>query len=516
MVPQTPDPYALRDLLWPHVTFYQEQRDVIDSVWCNDETYVPAGNMLGKDFIAGFIVLAFFLSRMPCRIITTSIKADHLSVLWGEIHSFIQSSKVPLTIDRGGPLRVLQREIHREMDGGEKCYVKGIVSDKGEGMSGHHLERDIPRTLFVGDEVSGMQDNYYTMASAWASRMLFIGNCWPCENFFKHAIHGRPGTEDRGGDIPRENGEGYYRKIIRIKAEDSPNVRLGLEEQRNGLEPTDRVLVPGVLTFREYRKRRTLWDEVRQCVGLDAEFWMGADVLMFPPDWLNRAEQISEEAADNPALAIGCDPAEGGDKTAWAVIGERGIIELISVKTPDTTAVVSRTLSLMRLYNVPAEQVCFDRGGGGKEHADRLRRQGYKVQTVSFGEPPTNPMKQSKRWFSERVEEHEVRYAYHKRRAEMYGMLRLRLDPDEHPEGFGIPRKYSELRRQLSPIPLLYDEEGRIYLLPKRKKAATGPGSQVKTLIELLGCSPDESDALVIAVYAMDRKQYRPKVGVAF
>jgi len=41
------DPLQLAKLCWPDVVFYKEQRDIIYSVLDNDETFVPAGNMLG-------------------------------------------------------------------------------------------------------------------------------------------------------------------------------------------------------------------------------------------------------------------------------------------------------------------------------------------------------------------------------------------------------------------------------------------------------------------------------------
>jgi hypothetical protein len=40
------DPLKLGKLLWPHVTFYREQRLIVQSVVENDETLVYAGNML--------------------------------------------------------------------------------------------------------------------------------------------------------------------------------------------------------------------------------------------------------------------------------------------------------------------------------------------------------------------------------------------------------------------------------------------------------------------------------------
>ena len=96
----------------------------------------------------------------------------------------------------------------------------------------------------------------------------------------------------------------------------------------------------------------------------------------------------------------------------------------------------------------------------------------------------------------------ETRYAYKNRRAEMYGELRVLLDPSRG-TGFGLPSEYAELHRQLAPLPLLYDPEGRLYLPPKDKRSST---STELTIKEILGCSPDEADSLVLAVYGMVSK----------
>lgn len=42
------DPFAMASFLWPDVKFYSKQREVIRSVRDNDETFVSAGNMLGR------------------------------------------------------------------------------------------------------------------------------------------------------------------------------------------------------------------------------------------------------------------------------------------------------------------------------------------------------------------------------------------------------------------------------------------------------------------------------------
>ena len=43
----TADPMKVKNLLWPDVYFYKQQRQIIYSAWDNDQTFAPAGNMLG-------------------------------------------------------------------------------------------------------------------------------------------------------------------------------------------------------------------------------------------------------------------------------------------------------------------------------------------------------------------------------------------------------------------------------------------------------------------------------------
>lgn len=317
----------------------------------------------------------------------------------------------------------------------------------------------------------------------------------------------------------------YYRRIIRIRGEDSPNVRLALAEKASGRTPSNTILVPGVLPWADYEKRRATWDKVRQSIGLDAEFWEGAEVLMYPPDWLNRAERLADQLRGQPrkATALGCDPGEGGDNTCWAVIDDLGLIDLLAQQTPDTTVITSTTIALMQKYNIPAHKVCFDAGGGGHQAVDRLRLQGYRVNSVAFGEAVTPPPKRGGIVkLDDKIEQKEEKYTYVNRRAEMYGTLMIMLDPSEMGnktdsgainQGFAIPAKYTELRRQLSIMPKIYDAEGRLKMLPKNKKSQN---SNEKTLREILGCSPDEADAIVVALHANKAKKAQVVAGVAF
>lgn len=327
-----------------------------------------------------------------------------------------------------------------------------------------------------------------------------------------------------GSDLPQRIKRGYFRKIIRIKATDSPNVRRWLRYRLAGLEPVseDCQIVPGILTGEEYELRRATWDKVRQCIGLDAEFWQGADILMFPPDWLNWSEHLDTLLAGRHRIAkgIGIDTAEGGDLTTMAAVDELGVIELLGKKTPDTSAIIGEVVAFGKKHNVPPDLWLFDRGGGGKQHADQLRKRGFRVKTVGFGEPPTLDFKRGLRLIEEKVENREERSTYKNMRAELYGTLRQFMDPTNDRQvgkygpanwmGFAIPRRYTLLRSELAPIPLTYDSEGRLYLLPKRK---TNLNSKQPTLTEIIGHSPDCADAVVLAIHAMTKKARRPKAG---
>ncbi len=517
-------PLKLKELLWPHVTFYKQQREIIESVVDNDETVVPAGNMLGKDFVAGFIALTFFLARLahPCRIITTSVSDDHLRVLWGEIGRFISESKYPLDSRKGGPLICNHHEIRKIYNGEEDkfSYLRGKTSERGEGLQGHHApstnKRTNPATLAIYDEASGVNQAAKQMCDTWAHRSLVIGNCWYCENFFKHAVLGNPATKDPGGDMPRIDAPGLYRKVIKIKGEDSPNVRYGMAQKAAGITPTDEIILPGVLSYGDYIKRRATLDEHTQCVSLDAEFYEGSEVRLYPSDWLDKAAEAANDLGDRArrAKTIGVDSAAGGDNSAWAVCDEFGLIELISIKTKDTMVIVDETIRLILHYKVEHKNVLFDDGGGGHQHVDQLRRMGYRVRAILFGGTATPPRKRGRITFEEKKHTDETRYVYRNRRCEMYGELRLRLDPSTNDPVFAIPGEEAELRRQLGPLPLLFDEVGRLYLPPKDKPKKTGVNeSKVVTIKEMLGCSPDESDALVLAHFGMVERAMPVRIG---
>lgn len=120
------------------------------------------------------------------RVVTTSVKDDHLRVLWGEIGRFIRTAKYPLEAEKGGPLLINHRDIRKRVCN-MVCpisYMRGMVSERGEGLAGHHANA----SLIVIDEASGIDDEVWIQAQGWKKKALVFGNPNQTTNFFKKAI----------------------------------------------------------------------------------------------------------------------------------------------------------------------------------------------------------------------------------------------------------------------------------------------------------------------------------------
>lgn len=516
------DPFAFLALNWPDIHLTRPQQQIVQSIVDNHTTIVPAGNDQGKDFIAAFICVWFFCSRCPCKVVTHSVDQPQLKgVLWGEMKRFIQTSKFPLPLNVREDMFMQFIKPNGLPD--PLSYLIGRVTRKGEGLLGHHVPqteadrlpdgRMIPRTLFVADEASGVDDEAWEKVDTWAHRKLAIGNPYPCTNFFYKGVK-------RGSIKAADNGH-YLQKIIHIDIDDSPHIRRARKLISMGKEPDDKVLIPGIINWQEYQRRLKIWDEMRQCIGLHGQFYEGREVKLYPPAWLDRAEAIAAKLPkERSGKAMGIDAAEGGDNSVWCVVDERGLIYMEAHKTSDTNDIPGITIAIGRRFGVPPERWVFDRGGGGKQHADRLRAQGYNCSSIGFGEAVQDPQawKRTANYKPKKEvrEDLEERYIYKNRRAELYGTLRLALDPAILEIGFGLPAellhaprvdKGPTLREQLEILPLWYDKEGRLYLPPKRReshKETDASKETIPSITDMLdGFSPDEADALVLAAYGM-------------
>jgi hypothetical protein len=260
---------------------------------------------------------------------------------------------------------------------------------------------------------------------------------------------------------------------------------------------------------------------MKQTIGLDAEFYEGEEVRLFSEVALSKSNQFNKTLPllGRRGVSMGVDTGEGGDSSVWTVVDEQGVIEQLSIKTPDTSVIPGTTIGLLNQYNIPAERVLFDAGGGGKEHVDALRAKGYNVKSIPFGGSPTSAdeYKLHKRMPEESREVREQREVYRNRRAEMYGeaskVIRGVHESGIGSKGFGIADSLEALLFQLGKMPKLYDGEGVLYLPPKNKK---GKSVEQKSLTELIGHSPDEADSFVLAVFGLVWLETESVVGSMF
>jgi hypothetical protein len=497
-------------LCWPRCALYSKQQEVRDSVERNRITMVPGCNKSGKDYLAGRLAIAFFCTRSPCRIVTTSAKSEHLMVLWGEIEEAIRTSEFPLTVDKGGPLIVNHRHIKRVYSNGDECplsYIKGMVAsgDTIASMQGHHIAETgdgLPRTMMMVDECSSVADEYRKMYSTWADRIIEVGNTWPCSNFWSRDIE--------AGDMLNPSGDGtYYRKIVQITVEDSPNVRYARAQQRAGVSPDNTLVLPGPKSWAKYQEDLATMDEEEQCVKLWAKFYKGSRIMLCPEAVLMRcaANAVKLKGVKRKAKAIGIDAGEGSADTVFVVGDEYGIIGWWEQRTPDTSDIEGELIAFGRQYQVDPEHWVFDRGGGGKQIADYMRKRGFQVRTVGFGDAVSLDVKYGKHLVPSKREVREQRSVYKNRRSQMYGEF-----ADMAASGYAIPIEFKELHRQLGKVPKKRGPEGELVIPSKRKR---DPDSTEVTLTELLGRSPDQADAAVLMLHDILHKAPRARIGAA-
>lgn len=535
------DPFKLLARGWPHVQLADYQANILSRMsgfrpdgtrWAihgDKIVVVPAANMLGKDFLAAYISLWFFASRIPARVVTTSVDNDQLNgVLWGEMRDWLEKCEFDLGL-KYNHMQIRQYRKDGTLVGKSELVGKTAQRGSKEGLLGRHMpwafDGRVPAALFVGDEASGLEDCHVEAAETWAHQMLFIGNCYPTENFFRK--YAEAGDVDEPGETNPQAPKAV--KVIHISAEQSPNVRLGLREKALGLEPSFTQVIPGCMSYKAYLYRRANWSEDRQTVGLDAQWYEGDLIKLFPPDWIQMcveyAAYLSETIGRRTlGTSMGCDPGEGGDPTCWTIFDKYGIIDQVEKKTPNTTDVYQDSITLGEQFSIPSEYWGFDAGGGGKQAVDTLTLKGYRPSAIRFGSAPLPFPRVGK------GKPVDVKAIYKNRRAQLYGDFRAAMDPNaasvetevvsarqvrnikaktdyEHPPVLAIPGHLTNLLEQMKPIPLSRDAEGVLFLIPKSKPTATYKGPTLKKLCKR---SPDNLDSATLGLH-MSLYPLRPR-----
>lgn len=513
------DPLGFIGRLWPDCRFWKKQREIAESVALNFGTIVHSGIETGKGYVAARLILWFYATRFPCKVVATSVTFPQLKdSLWGEIGAAlrttvdVEGTEVPvrevLGIDQKHmELRRIDQDTKRPY---EDDWVRLRVAREVEGMQGIHLTPlpdGGPTVLVVLDEASGVSDEFCTSLEGQAHRMLVQSQPLNTAGYFARKIRKGNEPDPLYSDRLRWN-------VIHIDCARTPNVSAGRTWNRLGRKGACRVPIPGIMSYANYVSHIQEWDEYNITTRLRGrlpdsdEGW-----VVVPRPWLDGCRevwpQIDEEVRGRLPKWLGVDASHGrGDLACWAVVDRLGLVDLRTMSPdeakdkygqPDTVKMLERTRDLMTAYGIPGGRVIVDAGGGGQDAiADPLRREGVVVRLVDFGAAPSTK---------------RARKQYKNRRAELYGTLAEACNPTkwrqtelETPKCwercFSIPPgdQYDALAEELPMIPKRYDREGKMHLPPKDKR---DPNSKEQSLREILGHSPDRSDAVALAVWGM-------------
>jgi len=450
------------------------QSQIVEAIKNHSKVVVTSCHGLGKTFTASRLVLWFGSSFAKSKIITTAPTFRQVkSLLWSEIRSGYSASKHEL----GGQMLNTQWNIDSDW------FAMGVASRKeaghevqGSAFQGIHA----PYVLIVFDEAQGVPPDIWRQAEGMLTganiKMIAIGNPLTRGNPFHQA------TQDP------------YWFHVKLSCFNSPNLiannilnkpnlidhldslsKLSIEER---LEAIDKYkIVDKNLVTAQWVLTSCLKNGISHPLVLSkvlGEFPRSDQNSLITMDLLDSA--INRGPSDKPPKFIGVDVARmGRDSTSICLINDEGLCNLQVFKKRDNTEIAGRVSQFIN--NGDIEAVAIDGTGVGSGVIDIIKeniKDGSVIKTniieVHFGASATS--EKDKRKFSNL-------------KAQMFSELK-----DELQAGFGL-NQLDCWNEQLPDIRFNIDSKGRIKMESKEEyESRTGKGS------------PDESDALALAIFA--------------
>jgi phage terminase large subunit len=366
-----------RDPVWFILTVLQvkyltpQQKSVCKSIRDNRRTAVPAGNSVGKTFLAACLVIWFLFCFDNSKVLTTAptwFQVENL--LWREVRTILSHS----LLAGQGSLTLTSLTLSNEW------FAVGLSTNDPTRFQGIHA----PRVFMVFDEATGIANEIWEASEGVAvgtnDRFLAIGNPTDPTARFKTVCD-----------------SGLW-KVIRLSGEEHPNV----------IE--NKIVVPGAVTKEwieeqkiEYGGTESAFYRAR-VLGLFPE--QGDDMLISLAD-VERAQSRWGKPQGIPD-ALGVDVARfGSDETVEIELFGRTIGMPRSFHGQDTM----QTAGSVKASN--AKRKAVDDSGVGGGVTDRLKEQGVAVLPYISGATPNDV----KRFLN--------------RRAESWWLIREMLKKDE-------------------------------------------------------------------------------------
>lgn len=428
------------------MTLWSKQREILQSVIENSETFVPSCNGAGKTEIAAATVLWWLLTRKSKVVTTAPTWRQVKNVLWGRIHAHIQ--------DR------------RELFGGEQLATAlkiapdweaiGVATSEPGKFQGFHSPGGV---LIVVDEAGGVANPELWGAIDGClvdskSRLLAIGNPTSTTGEF-YARCSKP-------IVGRRN-------VIKISAFDVPNVRLG------------KPVIDGLVERQWVDAKLVDWGEdspLYQSRILGEFPKTGSDAL-YPLAWLEAAfDGRNSPDSITGERVVAMDVArKGADSNAICAREGMSLTDIEAFVNPDTMSSANRLMNWLR--RVHPHTVRVDTIGVGGPVLDRIRQ-------LIHGEKSLGRAKLEE--FVANAEPYDSE-RFRNLKAEAYWIFRDLLREGRVDLSRCSSEFRSKIERQAMAIRYEYDSRGRLKIEDKQ------------LMRNRVGYSPDELEAVIMCFY---------------
>lgn len=400
---------------------WSKQQEVIDSVWNNQRTAVPACFSSSKSFTAARLACAW-MELHPAgtaKVVTTASTFRQVrSILWPEIRIAHAVGKL-----RG---RVNQTEWHLSVAGVENIYGQGLSPRDPVALQGAHAEY----VLVIIDEADGVHKDIFDAAEGLITtpedRIIAIGNPWDPTGPFADAC--RPGS-------------GW--NVIRIAAQDMPAF--------TGEDVPDRL-------HRLLLSKQWVADKLKRWGPKDPRY-ISKVLARFPESvrgtllhliWVEEAQK--RKLRKKLPIEIGADIAEGVERDETVVAVRRGPVVRI-IHASRTTGVAEASGIIARaIKDTGATVAKVDAVGIGAGVVSNLRAMDLPVIGVKSQQRAHDPEN------------------FRDAGAEMYGGLMARFEDED----IDIDPEDEELAGQLISVRGSYNQRGQLVLESKDARRRRG------------------------------------------
>lgn len=491
------DPMPLARLQWPNSVWDEFQEELMRNffdpeIWA---CVVKGSTGCGKGATAARAICLYYDVYRDSKIILTSVSHEHcLTTLFNEVKLWFNRMSVrpPGLV---GAMNVKD---------GEEHFILPVNPANETAFAGKHSQGG--HTVFVFDEANAVAPDRWDNMADQANKFLGLSNPRSAKCRFRSMFPTINPDETRVIIHPR--GRVFCQTISALDMRNFKQKCLskpigplgGIVINNRKFEHGDPIpgdfykkvqpLVPGQRCYDEVMADMAGKDKRRIDWQVHAKFPTSDDeIQVVLPEWQKRHEDAWLETHESiPVWYFGLDIAASadGDSTVLAVGSERGCKAIYETQKADTVQTVAWVYDIAQKHHGVdlrrQGRIIGDAVGVGKGPLDMLASDGCDVLLV-YGSG--RPMIDTDR--------------FRNVRAEMYGLLGERLDPNsEYKEPFPLPPD-EKLWEELCAPEKIYEASGKFKLTPKSESAIDqGSGRKIESVKDKIGRSPDRADAVCL------------------